>query len=1064
MYFYSNVPNNKSITNPLFRRDTAMTANEITGYIAKLDRIYQAGNATEHSYRPALQQLLEDIVHTKSRPMLNSLQITNEPKRIACGAPDYIITRSEIPIGYIEAKDIGADLDGKTHKEQFDRYKQTLNNIIFTDYLDFRFYRNGDLTEKIRIGEIRNDKIVPIKENFERFDLLITQFGHAQAQSITSSDILAKIMAAKARLLAGIIEKALLEPGNDSILAEQMAAFDYILIKAISSKEFADIYAQTIAYGMFAARLRNTKSDTFTRKDIAELIPKTSPFLRNLFDSIAGINIDDRIRWVVDDLAETFKVTDIQTIMSDFGKDTQQNDPIIHFYEDFLSAYDPALRKNRGVWYTPQAVVSFIVGAVDEILQKEFTLQDGLANTSTTKIKVRELSGESSEIDVHKVQILDPATGTGTFLAETITQIYDKFKNQKGSWPDYVKQHLIPRLNGFELLMAPYTMAHIKLDWLLAQTGYSSTDNQRLRIYLTNSLDEQHPQIGAQFAQFLFREAVQAHEIKRGAPVMVVMGNPPYSGESMNKSDWIMELMNDYKKEPGANLPLQERNSKWINDDYCKFIRLGQKFVDKNKEGILAYINNHSFIDNPTFRGMRWNLMRSFDKIYIIDLHGNAKKKEVCPDGGKDENVFNIQQGVSINIFVKTGHKAKDALADVFHFDLYGKREDKYKYLRGRKLSKIPFTKLQPSAPEYFFVPKNYGDRAEYESGFNILELFPVNSIGIVTARDNFTIHNTSQAVKNTINEFIKLDIEAARDRFNLGKDTRDWSVLGAKNDLTFSPDFNKIVEINYRPFDKRFTYYTGNSKGFHCMPREKVMQHFLKGENVGLVVPKICKEKNCFFITKHIMGHKLCSAYDSNSVFPLYLYLNEAENRKPNLNETLINEISQRIGLRFTAEKEETKKTFAPIDLLDYIYAILHCPAYREKYKEFLKTDFPRIPYPEDAKQFRQLAKQGEKLRRLHLLEDIKLKDGWADFDIPGSCEIDRPYYSNGKIYINNTQYFDNVPQEAWDFYIGGYQPAQKWLKDRRGRVLDFDDVQHYRRVVWALRETGRVMRETGV
>jgi predicted helicase len=468
---------------------------------------------------------------------------------------------------------------------------------------------------------------------------------------------------------------------------------------------------------------------------------------------------------------------------------------------------------------------------------------------------------------------------------------------------------------------------------------------------------------------------------------------------------------------------------------------------------------------------MRWNLMKNFDKIYIIDLHGNSKKKETCPDGGKDENVFDIQQGVSINIFVKTKRKAKNTLAEVYHFDFFGKREEKYVRLLASNLSKIPFEKLEPSAPEYFFVPKDYGVKEEYEKGFSVQELFPVNSIGIVTARDDFTIHETALAVKNTIREFIKLDVETARQKFDLGKDTRDWSVAGAKKDLTSNPDFNKIVEINYRPFDKRFTYYTGNSKGVHCMPRKNVMQHFLKGENVGLITARSNKSDICdhFYITTNICEAKCGERTTQSNVFPLYLYHEDDlinggrthDKKVPNLNESIINKISQLLGLRFTAEKEKSSKAFAPIDLLDYIYAILHSPTYREKYKEFLKIDFPRVPYPKDAKQFRNLAKQGEKLRRLHLLEGINLKDGWARFNIPGSNEVDRPHYSDGKVYINNTQYFNNIPQEAWDFYIGGYQPAQKWLKDRKGRVLDFDDVQHYRRVVWVLRETGRVMEE---
>ena len=1028
-----------------------MPSSEITKYITEINGIYQRGNATEHSFRPALLRLLEALVNVKG------VNFTNEPKRIACGAPDYIVTKNDIPIGYIEAKDIGIDItNGKANKEQFDRYKQSLDNIVFTDYLDFHLYRKGEFVESVKIAEIKGDKILPKAENFEKFEQIINEFINIHPQGITSSADLAKMMAGKARLMAQVIEK-ILGTDDDNNLAEQMAAFKKVLIQDITQKDFADVYAQTIAYGLFAARLHDKNPDTFSRQKAANLIPKTNPFLRQLFQNIAGFDLDERICWIVDDLADTFSIANMSVLKNEFSERTNRNDPIIHFYEDFLSAYDPILRKSRGVWYTPQAVVNFIVRAVDEILQKEFKLPMGLADTSKTKIKAASKTGnaaDSTETEIHKVQILDPATGTGTFLAETVRQIYEKFRGQSGMWQSYVKEHLIPRINGFELLMASYTMAHIKLEHLLTQTGYNATDNQRLRVYLTNSLEEHHSGTESLFARFLAQEANEANGIKRDTPVMVVLGNPPYSGESQNKSDWIMRLMLDYKKEPDTNLLLQERNQKWINDDYCKFIRLGQHFVDKNNEGVLAYINNHSFVDNPTFRGMRWNLMKSFDKFYIIDLHGNSKKKEICPDGSKDENVFDIQQGVSINVFVKTGCKPQNALAEVFHFDIYGRRNEKYDYLADNNFFEIPFTKLKPSAPEYFFVPKNYDVKEEYEKGFSVQELFPVNSVGIVTARDDLTIHNTANAVKDTVNEFIGLDVETARKKFNLGKDARDWSVAGAQKDLTSKPDFSKIVNVNYRPLDIRYTYYTGNSKGFHCMPRGNVMRHFLKGENVGLVVPKISKEDNCVFISNKIIGHKFCSAYDSNSVFPLYLYdeiLGKTE-KSANLNKEIVAQIQKNLQL---------KKPLTPEQIFDYVYAVLHSLTYREKYKEFLKIDFPRIPYPETARQFLRLVELGEKLRKLHLLENVEPQQGTADYPISGSDEIETPKYEDNKVWINSAQYFDNVPAETWEFYIGGYQPAQKWLKDRKGRKLDFEDIRHYRRMVLVLRETVKVMGE---
>ena len=441
------------------------------------------------------------------------------------------------------------------------------------------------------------------------------------------------------------------------------------------------------------------------------------------------------------------------------------------------------------------------------------------------------------EVEVHKVQILDPATGTGTFLAETIKQIYSKFKGQEGLWSSYVENDLIPRLNGFEVLMASYTMCHLKLEMLLQESGYKPKDEnrqQRLRVFLTNSLEEAHQDSGTLFTSWLSRESNEASKIKNETPVMVVLGNPPYSGESANKGEWIMKLMEDYKKEPGGVEKLKEQNPKWINDDYMKFIRYGQYFIEKNGEGVLAYINPHGFLDNPTFRGVRWNLLKTFDKIYTIDLHGNAKKKEVCPDGSKDENVFDIMQGVSINIFIKTGKKRDKDLAKVYHYDLFGIRELKYNFLDNNDINTIEWTELQPEEPNYFFVNKDFDLLGIYNKGFSITELMSINSVGIVTARDNFTIHNKKEDVKNTIETFLNLEDEKARIKFNLGKDVRDWQVNFARRDLENAyPSKGVFTKILYRPFDKKWTFYTGKSKGFHCYPRTEVMQHFVKISNI---------------------------------------------------------------------------------------------------------------------------------------------------------------------------------------------------------------------------------------
>lgn len=1049
----------------------------IKEYITTIQGIYDTGNATEHTYRHALLDVLSTL--------LPNLLILNETKRIDCGAPDYILMRRQdkIPVAFVETKDIDdKDLQGrKGNKEQFDRYRSSLDNICFTDYLDFHFYEKGEFVESIRIADLHHNKIVAIEDNFDKFKYLIERFGNAAPQKITSSVRLAKIMAAKARLLANVIENVVEQDQKnnaESELKNQLNAFKEALIHDITPKEFADVYAQTITYGMFAARLYDPTPEDFSRQEAAELIPKTNPFLRKLFQHIAGYDLDERICWIVDDLAETFHATDMAKVMSGYDS-LAKSDPLIHFYENFLTAYDPKQRKSRGVWYTPKAVVTFIVKAVDDILKTEFGLPMGLADTSKIKVKRsveqshdnRYTDGKKKQnVEYHRVQILDPATGTGTFLAEIVKQIHDKFKGQEGLWQSYVKEHLLPRLNGFELLMAPYAMAHLKISWLLDKTGYKPVNDKRLHIYLTNSLEEYHKEVGSLFA-FLATEANEASRIKRDTPMMIILGNPPYSGISKNNGKWISNLVDEYKYINGVHF--KERKH-WLNDDYVKFIRLGQEFIGKNNEGILAYITNHNFLDNPTFRGMRWNLLRSFDKIYILDLHGNGKKKEKCPDGTKDENVFKIQPGVSINIFVKTGKKEKNELAKVFYSDIWGKRQLKYDFLQENNLESVVFKELTPTKPFYFFIPKSEIGRNEYESGFCLNELMPINATGVVTARDNLVIDKNKEKLLSRINEFVdstKTDNEIRQKYFHnkgsgkyLPGDTRGWCLSDARSLIKGFDHESKIQKISYRPFDKNYIYY---SSAMVDWGREKVMKHFIMGDNIGLVFSRQAATNNWSHaqITDAMIDNRLhYSSKGTSFCSPLYLYDDEAGHRHPNLQQGIVNKIAQNIGLEFETEKSGKKGKFAPIDLLDYIYAILHSPTYRKKYIEFLKEDFPRIPYPTSADEFSRLAELGRELRLLHLLEHSELNTPITQYSIDGSNIVEKVRFEalsdkNGRVWINDNQYFDNVPAKVWDFYIGGYQPAQKWLKDRMGRLLSCDDLSKYQRIVKALAMTDEIM-----
>lgn len=1066
-------------------------------YIAKIDTLYKTGNAREHSYRGDLQNLIMAI--------LPEVLVTNEPARVDCGAPDYVLTRKDVPIGYIEAKDIGVDLASKTLKEQFDRYKAGLTNLIFTDYLDFHFYKEGEFITKIAIAKIENNTIIPIPENFNQFESLIINFAQTISQTIKSPTKLAQMMAGKAKLMADVIEKSLNkddENQNRSQLKSQMLSFQQMLIHDIDNKAFADIYAQTIAYGMFAARYHDPTLPTFSRQEAAELIPKSNPFLRKLFQDIAGYDLDNRLVWIVEELVSIFLASDVAMIMKNFGRSTKQEDPVVHFYETFLGEYNPALRKARGVWYTPQPVVNFIVRAVDDILKTEFGLKEGLADTSKIKIKKKAVTqtgkGANSkikevetEIEVHKVQILDPATGTGTFLAEVVKHIHKKFEGQQGIWSKYVTNDLIPRLNGFELLMASYAMAHLKMDMLLTETGYKPTDDQRFRIFLTNSLEEAHPDTQTLFSSWLSDEADQANAIKRDAPVMVVIGNPPYSVSSSNKGQWILDLIKDYKKD------LNERKIN-LDDDYIKFTRFGQHFIDKNGSGILAYISNNSFIDGITHRQMRKHLLESFDKIYILDLHGNSKKKEVSPDGSVDQNVFDIMQGVSINIFVKTGKKKKDELGKVFHYDLYGKRDFKYHFLDDN-ISKLDWSKLNFEKPNYFFTNKNFEGISNYEKGFKIDELISKYVSGFQTKRDKTTINFSENELLEIKRIFIDFGISEIRNKLQLPEDGRDWTIEWAKKDLLSN---NPIVtKIMYRPFDDRFTFYTGKSKGFIAYPRDEMFSHLNKIDNLSIIS---CRQQSTFDF-QHIFISRLVSdmcnissqTKETGYIFPLYLYpetttqtslLNEVV-RTPNLNMEIVNEIAKGLGLAFTPEKEdgnvclandkdvrsEFRTTFAPIDLLDYIYAVLHSPTYRETYKEFLKIDFPRVPYPKDLDTFYNLVALGSQLRQIHLLESEAVDKLITQYPEDGDNVVTKPkfvavttsaeqsgaYREAGNVFINETQYFANVPLVAWNFYIGGYQPAQKWLKDRKDRELSYEDILHYQKIIVALTETDKLMKE---
>ena len=1046
--------------------------DELKLYIDELNKQYKTGIAREHSYRPALKDLLQSL--------LPKMVVTNEPAHFECGAPDYIVSREKdhLPIFFVEAKDVNDnDLDGRNkngHKEQFDRYKQALDHIIFTDYLDFHLYEQGEFVDSVRIAEIKGDKIVFIAEAEEKFLSMIQHLAASSIQRITSAPRLAKLMAAKARLLANIIETAMNDETitieNDN-LQGQYNAFKDVLIQELKKEDFADIYAQTIAYGMFAARLHDDTPEDFSREEAARLIPKTNPFLRQIFNNLAGNDLDERISWVVDDLATVFLATDLKKLMANYSRDKQHHDPMIHFYEDFLAEYSPKLRKSKGVWYTPQPVVGFIVRAVDEILQKEFGLSEGLADYSMIDREVAvEQSRDRRTTDgmkhekrrFHRVQILDPATGTGTFLAEVVNQIYDRYRDNQGIWQQYVENHLLPRLNGFEILMASYAVAHIKLDMLLAETGYQHKTDKRLHVYLTNSLEESNNEPRTLFAQWLSREATEANVIKRDYPVMVMIGNPPYSGISQNNGEWITKLIGDYKKEPGGKTKLQEKKT-WLNDDYVKFIRLAEDYIEKNNSGVIGFITNRSYIENPTFRGMRWHLMKSFDAIYVLDLHGDTKEGIE-----HDENVFDIQQGVCITLLVKKGLKDKNDLGKVYHSELKGSREEKYQILSKLQWRKEMYEELTPNAPYLFFIPKNNEGKDEYNLGYSFNELFVNKSSGSASANDTLNISYTVEEQKKKITDLLYLPELEWRTKYGRAGDSRDWTYKTAKADAEVH--YNEIHAMAYRPFDTRFTCYSGVSRGLYASPQSAILNTLKDKDNVALCTVKASRDYLFpIFAVNKIVDKTLLSPKDNITVFPLYVFRENMgkEERIVNFKTELYEKIAK--GLNYLPcfddnilvdPVEGVDGVLYPQDLFDYIYAVLHSPSYRERYKEFLKIDFPRIPYPTDAEKFRDLAEKGAELRQLHLMEDLPNSTG-VSFPQAGTLQVDCYRWEQNRVYINSDQYFEGVPESAWNFFIGGYQPAQKWLKDRKGMTLGFEDVKHYQRIIYVLQQTERLMQE---
>jgi len=1090
---------------------------EFKEYLKAVNKALSTGKATEHTHRAALAELFE-----ASDPKSPRITALNEPKRAECGAPDFVIIRkfknTPFAIGYAEAKDVNANLDEIAKSEQLKRYRSSLDNLVLTNYLEFRHYVDGILLSRSTLASLGvGNKARFTKDGISETETLLHDFLIRSPKPVESPRELAERMARLTKMIRDVAIETL-KAKKPSLLNDLRDAMAKSLIPNINKDseipQFADLFAQTLAYGLFAARVSQLDTGKLKRDDAARQIPRTNPLLRKLFDRITGVELEDEpyVRFV-DELTNLLSHTRMGEVLKDFGLRTKQEDPVVHFYETFLAAYDPTVRELRGVYYTPEPVVSYIVRSVNRLLKDKFGCPEGLRDTSTVKYEKTVHSG-SKETKLtaveHKVLILDPACGTGTFLYSVVDLIRNQFRkeNNAGAWKSYISSHLLPRLYGFELLMAPYSVAHFKLGMQLMgmdieelfreNWAYDFSADERLNVYLTNTLDNPNKPAELPFGfREISEEANAANRVKRELPILVIMGNPPYSGQSANKGKWMKELVRDtyYPKDE-----IKEQNPKLLLDDYVKFIRFAQWKIEKQGSGILAFITNHGYLDNPTFRRMRESLMNSFDEIYVLDLHGNLKKKEKAPNGRKDRNVFDIQQGVAIGIFVKLPKgKAKPTIK---HHELWGKRNTpdgtgKYDWLRSHDIKNTKWKKLKPRKPFNLFVPFDYSMEQEYSQAAKVTDIFRIHSSGIKSHRDHFAIAFERGAIEKRISDFIDSKFTDAQIREKYGlKDNNEWKLSEKRESIGEKKNLDDFIKpILYRPFDVRFTYYHTD---IHDRPRPEVMNHMLAGQNLGLIMSRQMDKSGTLPVSLSsfiIDGHCITLAVSYSYLLPLYLYHKAANGetmRSVNLSKAFVTDVEKKVRLRFDPDIDNgfgnLRSTLGPRDIFNYIYAIFHSPTYRERYAGFLKIDFPRVPLTSDRKLFVRLAKLGARLVSLHLLEAPELsQDSKFETSYPekGSDIVDKgfpKYYAPGKpgpdvdsplvlgrVYINKGdaiqgkagQYFYGVPPEVWEFKIGGYQVCEKWLKDRRGRELSYDDLKHYKKIVTVIMETMKLMNE---
>ncbi len=832
-------------------------SNPLRAYLRDLTQTLKQGDAREESFYPALERLLEAMGPELGHPKLD---VTTLPKKTEAGNPDFRVWDGAGKIiGYVEAKKPGENLDAVAQSEQLRRYRGTFPNVVLTDFFTFVLYREGQEIARATLAQLPPalmGRTPPLHDEEGFLDLLRRFFDYALPEKIGARPLAGRL-ARLTRFLRDQVIATELAEGKKSPLYGFLEVFKKTLIADLKAEQFADLFAQTLTYGMFAARIR--AREQFNRKLAYDYIPHTLGVLREVFRYISLADLPKHLEVTLDEIAAVLQAADVAGILEEYQKTHHSTDPIVHFYETFLAEYDPTLRERRGVYYTPEPVVRYIVESVHHILKTRFGAPLGLAD------------GE------RPVTLLDPAAGTLTFPAMAVERAAEEYRDTWGSAgvKDLIKHHVLPRFFAFELMMAPYAVGHLKIGLVLEALGYELAEEERFNLYLTNTLEmETLPGSSDPILSALSVESKLAGEVKQEKPILVILGNPPYSGHSANKNKWTEELLK--KDHPGApsyykvdGKPLGEKNPKWLQDDYVKFLRFAQWKIARHGEGVVAMITNHSYLDNPTFHGMRQSLLETFDEIYILNLHGNSKKKEKAPDGGPDENVFDIQQGVAIGLFVKSGQAGEKK---VRYADLWGRRNEKYGWLNDHSLENTSFTELAPKSPGYFFVLRHTVGLEHYEGWPRADELMPASSVGIVTARDKLAIANDKNTMQQRLIQIENLDPETVKMAFKLS----DKGYADVVKDIQKGWNENRLTPILYRPFDLRWTYYS--SGGFLERPREGVMRHMLAGPNLGLLLSRQVKTGKSWqhtLITNTISDHSAVSNRTSEIAkhFPLHLY-----------------------------------------------------------------------------------------------------------------------------------------------------------------------------------------------